>query len=200
MPQCHLIHIMKVIHTKLIRTKLIVRSFDEPKLAIDHYSTALKNGEYSDDAHIFKYGLALAHQENRNYDMAAKLLDELLAKDKNNTSYMLARADLEVQRGNYDSAIAIYERMDKFFPDYRPLILSYANTLIIAKRPNDAIEVLEDYDRYHTPDITYYTYLAQAQAQSGNIIESSVAKCRGIFPLPPPTGETRVAIQLLQGT
>ena len=179
---------------KLIRTKLIVRSFDEPKLAIDHYSTALKNGEYSDDAHIFKYGLALAHQENRNYDMAAKLLDELLAINKNNTSYMLARADLEVQRGNYDSAIAIYERMDKFFPDYRPLILSYANTLIIAKRPNDAIEVLEDYDRYHTPDITYYTYLAQAQAQSGNIIESSVANAEVYF----LTGETRVAIQLLQ--
>lgn len=107
---------------------------------------------------------------------------------------MLARAEVEVERGQFDEAIAIYARMDRLFPDYRPLILNYANTLILAKRPKDAIEVLEDYDKYHTPDIKYYTYLAQAQAESGNIIESSKANAEVYF----LTGETHVAIQLLK--
>ncbi len=179
---------------KLVRTKLIVRAFAEPKLAIDQYSTALQKGQFTDDAHILKYGLALAHLENRDFDMAAKLLDELLARDKNNTSYMLARADVEVERGQFNEAIASYADMERLFPDYRPLILNYASTLIKAKRPDDAIEILEDYDKYHTPDIIYFTYLAQAEAESGDIIESSMANAEVYF----LTGETQVAIQLLK--
>jgi predicted Zn-dependent protease len=179
---------------KLMRTKLIVRAFSEPRLAIDEFSAGLQKGEFTDDANILKYGLALAYLQNRDFDTAAKLFDELLASDKNNTSYLLARADVEVERGRYDDAIEIYKRMDRLFPDYRPLILNYASTLIKARRPKEAIKVLEDYDRYHTPDITYYTYLAQAEAESGDIIESSMANAEVYF----LTGETRVAIQLLQ--
>jgi predicted Zn-dependent protease len=179
---------------KLIRTKLIVKTYEDPVLAIDFYSNKLDKQEFTDDAENIKYGLALAYLENRDYAAATKLLDGLLAVDKNNTSFLLARADLEVQQGKYNEAISIYERMDRLFPDYRPLILSYSNTLIKAKQPKKAKEILESYGRYHTPDITYFTLLGRAEAEAGNIIESSIANAEYYF----LTGETRVAIDLLK--
>ena len=179
---------------QLIRTKLIVKSHSDPDAAVRYYSDRLSNREFSDDVNVTRYGLALAYMEDRDYDPATEILDDLLSKDNNNTSFLLARADVEVQRGNYTEAVKIYERMDKLFPDYRPLILSYANTLLKAEQPEEAKEILSSYSRYHTPDITYYTYLARAEAESGNVIESSVANAEYYF----LTGETLLAIDLLK--
>ncbi|MEX2354175.1 MAG: tetratricopeptide repeat protein, partial [Gammaproteobacteria bacterium] len=106
----------------------------------------------------------------------------------------LARADLETRQGNYREAGRIYSAMMHIYPDYRPLILSYANTLLTANRPREAMAVLANYEKYHTPDITYYNYLARAQAEAGNKIASSMANAEYYF----LTGETRVAIELLK--
>ena len=126
--------------------------------------------------------------------MPVLLLDKLLANDRENTSLMLAMADLEVRQQHYDSAIKLYAKMHKLFPDYRPLILSYAETLLTAKRSEQARIILENYGKFHTPDITYYEYLTRAEAESGNIINSSMANAEYYF----LTGETRVAIEQLK--
>jgi beta-barrel assembly-enhancing protease len=179
---------------KLIRTKLIVKSYNDPASAISFYKERLERGEYTDNVNIQKYGLAMSYMEKREYEAARLLLDELLNAEKNNTSFLLARADLELRQGNNNDAIIIYERMEKLFPDYRPLILSYANALLKAGQPKKAKNILQRYGRYHTPDITYYTYLARAEAESGNVIESSMANAEYYF----LTGETLVAIDLLK--
>lgn len=179
---------------KYIRTKMIVKSYSEPSSAIDYYSNRFEQERYTDDSNVLKYGLALAYLEDRNFDQARNILDSLLTIEKNNTSFLLARAELEVAQGDYDAAVLIYERMDKLFPDYRPVILSYSNALLKAQKPDQAKEILESYGRYHTPDITYYTYLARAEAESGNVIDSSIAHAEYFF----LTGETRIAIELLK--
>ncbi len=177
-----------------IRTKLIVRAFQDSSSAVDYYDDLVNKTEFSDAIVTNRYGLALAYVENRDFDKARMILDALLENDRNNTSLLLARADLEVQDGKFDDAIQIYERMDRLFPDYRPLILNYANALIKAKQADKARDILERYSRYHTPDLTYYTYLARAEADSGNEIESSMANAEYYF----LTGETLVAINLLK--
>jgi predicted Zn-dependent protease len=101
---------------------------------------------------------------------------------------------VDVREGNYDGAIKIYADMHHIYPDYRPLILSYANTLLTAKRPREARQILAEYGKYHTPDITYYDYLARAEAESGNPIESGMANAEYYF----LTGETLVAIEQLK--
>lgn len=179
---------------QLIRTKLIVRNFRNPEDAVKHFSNIINQGEFRDDIAVLRYGLALAHMENSEYEPARELLDSLLKADHENPSYLLARANLEARRQNYDEAIGIYERMQRIYPDYRPLILSYANTLLTAGRPGQARVVLANYSKYHSPDITYYTYLTRAEAESGNIIESSMANAEYYF----LTGETRVAIEQLK--
>lgn len=179
---------------QFIRTKLLVKSHKTPADAIKHYEAILAEGEFRDDIVPIKYGLALAHLENKDYTKAAALLDELIAKDTENLSLQLARADVEVRQARYDAAIAIYADMLNIYPDYRPLILSYANTLLTAKRPGEAKTVLENYGKYNTPDITYYNYLTRAEAEAGNTIEAGMANAEYYF----LTGETRVAIEQLK--
>jgi len=177
-----------------IRTKLIVRSQRSPDDALAHFNNLLTQGEYRDDIDIIRYGLALAHMDNRHYSQAQGLLDSLLDRDPENISLLLARADLETRQGNYLNATNIYAAMMNIYPDYRPLILSYANTLLTANRPGEAKNILSNYGKFHTPDITYYNYLARAEAESGNQIASVVANAEYYF----LTGETHVAIEQLK--
>jgi len=180
---------------QFIRTKLMVKSYNYPGDAVKHYKNIIDQGEFRDDIVTLRYGLALAYLENKDYTAASQLLESLLEKDKENMSMLLARAEVDVRQGNYDGAIKIYQDMKHIYPDYRPLILSYANTLLTAKRPDEAREVLADYGKYHTPDITYYGYLARAEAEAGNTIESTMANAEYYF----LTGETLIAIDQLRG-
>lgn len=179
---------------QFVRTKLIVKNYRNPEDAVRHFSNIINRGGIRDDIAAIRYGLALAYTENGDYEKARQLLDSLLERERENPSFLLARAELEARQGNYDEAIKFYRGMERIYPDYRPLILSYANTLLTANRPERARQVLDTYSKYHIPDINYYTYLTRAEAESGNYIESSIANAEYYF----LTGETRVAIQQLK--
>jgi len=179
---------------QFIRTKLLARSYRTPEEAAAHFSNEIARGEYRDDIATLRYGLALAYMDGRKYSQAQVLLDSLLDREPENISLLLARAELESRQGNYDEASKIYAAMMRIYPDYRPLILSYANTLLTGNRPREAKNILANYGRYHTPDITYYNYLARAEAESGNMIASSMAHAEYYF----LTGETHIAIERLK--
>jgi predicted Zn-dependent protease len=179
---------------RYVRAKLIVGSYDNPSDAVNFYSAKLNDGRIHDDGPILRYGLALAMTRAGDYGQARALLDGLLKRDPDNTSLLLASANLERQQGNYDTAIGIYEHMQKLYPRYRPLVFSYVDTLLAAKQPDKALKVLKGYGKVNDPDIKYYNYLARAEAESGNPIESSIAHAEYYY----LTGETRLAIQQLR--
>jgi len=177
-----------------IRAKLIVGSYKNPDDAVDYYRGKLNDGKIHDDEPVLRYGLAVALSHAGDYDQARSILDGLLKRQPENTSLLLASADLEKRHGNYDNAIAIYEHMQKLYPRYRPLVFSYAETLIDAKQPGKAIDVLKGYGKVNEPDLKYYEYLARAEAESNHPIESSIAHAEYYY----LTGETRIAIQELK--
>lgn len=178
----------------LIRAKLMARSFKNTNEAVNYFRDQVKEKEFTDDINTARYGYAIALTRAADYNTAREQLDALLAADKENTSYLLARADLEVEQGNFGNALQIYARMAKLYPDYRPLVLSYGETLLAAKRPQEARDLLKKYGKYNETDIVYYNYLARAEAESGNPIESSIANAEYYY----LTGETRVAIEQLK--
>ena len=178
----------------LIRAKLIARSFKNPNEAVEYFNKHVEDKEYTDNINAARYGYAIALMRTADYDKAREQLNILLANDKENTSYLLARADLETQQGNFGNALQIYAGMEKLYPDYRPLILSYTETLLAAKRPEKARDLLKKYGKYNEPDVVYFNYLARAEAEAGNPIESSIANAEYYY----LTGETRVAIEQLK--
>jgi predicted Zn-dependent protease len=178
-----------------VRAKLIVGSYQKnPMDAVSYYRGQLNDGKIHDDEAILRYGLALALMKVARFDEARSILDSLLQRQPENTSLLLARAGVEAEQGNFSRAIAIYDRMQKLYPRYRPLVFSYADTLLAAKQPQKALDLLKQYGKHNDPDIKYYDYLARAEAESGHPIESSIAHAEYYY----LTGETRVAIEQLK--
>lgn len=177
-----------------VRAKLTVRSYKNPLDAVDYYNTKLNDGKIHDDEPVLRYGLALALAGADKYDQARVILDNLLQRTPDNTSLLLARAELENRQGHYANAIKIYERMQKLYPLYRPLVFSYVDTLLVSRQPEKALKLLKQYGKNNDPDIKYYDYLSRAEADSGHPIEASIAHAEYYY----LTGETRVAIEQLK--
>lgn len=178
----------------LVKAKLVVKSHKTPEDAVELFSRRLANAGQERPADTDRYGYVIALTAAGQYALARQHIRRLLAGDQENTAYLLAAADIEVQQGNYDAAFNIFSEAEQLYPDYRPLVLTYANALLKAEQPYLARDKLRSYGKFQAPDITYYDYLARAEAESGNLIESSMAHAEYYF----LTGETRVAIEQLK--
>jgi predicted Zn-dependent protease len=179
---------------KLIRAKLVARSFRDPDRAVQHFRQELQRNEQMDVDGTLRYGLAIAHTENGDYATARGLLQELLKNEPENATFLLAAADVEVRQGDYPAAFRFFERAASLYPDYRPVVLNYSNALLLAKQPQKARDLLKKYGKFNEPDLTYYEYLTRAEAESGDPVESGIANAEYYY----LAGETRVAIERLR--
>ena len=179
---------------KYIRAKLLVQSFRNPSEAMKYCEDQLAGVEQVDPDGSLRYAYVQALMAAGKLDRARDYLDVLLKQDPENITFMLASAALEKQRGNFEQALNIYDRAAKLYPDYRPLVLNYANALLQAKRPEAARDLLRKYGKIADPDLTFYDYLTRAEAESGNPVESGMANAEYYF----LAGETRVAIERLR--
>ena len=106
---------------------------------------------------------------------------------------MLAAANIESEQRNYDAALGIYHKALQLYPDYRPLVLAYAKTLLDARQPKQARDLLHDYRRQQEPGPAFYELLSQAEAQNGSDANSGIAKAEFFY----LTGDTKLAIDRL---
>jgi len=178
----------------LMRAKLIARGFRNPKDAVNHFRRELEKVEHVDPEGVFRYGLALALLEDKQFAAARDLLDGLLHEQGENASFLLAAADVEVRQNHFAEATRIFERTEKLYPDYRPLVLNFSGMLLQAGDPARARDLLKKYGKYAEPDLTYYDYLSRAEAESGNSVDAGMANAEYYF----LSGETRVAIERLR--
>jgi len=179
---------------KFIRAKLIVMVHKESEGALRFYQDRLKRRPHHKDIMIYRYGYVLALTRAGQYEEARARIRALLAQEKENISFLLAAAALEVASGHYQQALGIYAEAEKLYPDYRPLILNYAKALQLAGQPARARDVLKNFGKYHRPDLNYYEQLARAQYEAGEPVESGIANAEYYY----LSGETRVAIERLK--
>lgn len=178
----------------LVRAKLLVGTYRNPAEAVKHFQQELARVENVDPDGVLRYGLALALLENKQYDGARDVLGGLLAERPENSSFLLAAADVEARQNRFADAIRIYERTEKLYPDYRPLVLNFSRTLLQSGDPLRARDLLKKYGKYAEPDLTYYDYLTRAEAESGSPVEAGMANAEYYY----LSGETRVAIERLR--
>jgi predicted Zn-dependent protease len=177
-----------------IKSKLMVLLRKNPYDAVKYFQQRLENEPYSDEFASLSYGHALALMQMDDYDQAEEKLMRLRAADPENSALILALADLEIKRNNYDRAFEIYADAMRLYPDYRPIVFAYARALLEDHRPDQAKEILREYGKYYEPDIIYYEYLARAEGEAGNKIESGMANAEYYY----LAGETTVAIDQIR--
>jgi predicted Zn-dependent protease len=178
----------------LIRAKLMARAYKDPHQAVAYFRNELARVEQVDPGGILHYGLAVSHMEAGNHAEARRLLRALLATDPENSAFLLAAAETEVRAGDFPAAFVLFDRAERLYPDYRPLVLNYSRTLLQAGQPEKARDLLKRFGKTHDPDLTYYEYLTRAEAESGNHVESGIANAEYYY----LGGETRVAIERLK--
>jgi len=177
-----------------IKAKLRVLLAKDPNEASKYFQQQLEADKYGDNSAFLNYGLALAQTETGDYDQAREKLMRLLASDPENTFYILALAALDVRQSDYADAFKIYDKAIKIYPDYRPVVFSYAKALLEDNKPEKAKDILREFGKYYEPDIIYYEYLTRAEGEAGNKIESGMASAEYYY----LAGETGVAIDQIR--
>jgi predicted Zn-dependent protease len=177
---------------ELVRAKIEVFSYKNVKDAIAIFNDRLANTPV-DDKDPVRYGYVLALTRAGAYRLAREQLSVLLNNDSDNIAYMLAAANIESEQRNYDAALGIYRKAQQLYPDYRPMVLAYAKTLLDARQPEQARDFLHDYRRQQEPGPAFYELLSQAEAQNGSEANSGIAKAEYFY----LTGDTKLAIDQL---
>ena len=177
-----------------IKAKLMVLSFKNPADGVKYFKDRVENEKFTNEYTPLRYGYALALVEAGDFPLAEDYLRGLLKDDPENPSFLIAAANLETKRNNYDKAMAYYDQAIKIYPDYRPVAISYTKALLQNHQPQKALEVLKNYSKFKEPDLEYYEYLTRAEAESGDTIEASIASAEYYY----LSGETKLAIQQLQ--
>ena len=177
---------------ELVRSKIEVNGYKNAKDAVKTFKQRLENTPTEKKIPV-RYGYVLALTKAGNYYLAREQLKALLSRDKENIAYMLAAAHIESAQRNYTAALGIFQKAYQLHPDYRPLVLAYAKTLLDSGQPAQARDLLHHYRRQQEPDPAYYDLLAQAEAQNGSMANSGIAKAEYFY----LTGDTKLAIDRL---
>ena len=177
----------------LVHAKLEVDNYRDKKDAVRVFAKRLAE---QPDQDAIRYGYSLALMTVGDYQGGREELNILLSKDKENIAYLLVAAQLEVAQKNYAEALDIFRGAYQIYPDYQPLILRYAKALIDVQQADQARDLLRHYRRRHEPGPLYYNLLAQAEAQSGALVDSDMTRAEYFYLI----GNTKRAIEILLQT
>ncbi len=177
----------------LMRTRLRVLTADDPKLLVEEFEQALRDGQYERED-VARYGYAEALIAARDFGRARVQVTELLRHDPGQSAYQLSAARLDLAAGDKVRAVERYQEALRLFPDSRPVVLGYIDALIRTGQGDAARKRLREYAYEHTPDPRYYKMLAEAEELAGSNVESHIALAEYYFSL----GETPMAMQQLE--
>ena len=113
-----------------------------------------------------QYGYVLALLSINQYQQAEEQLVPLLRQSHDHLNYAIAMAEAEIGRHQYASAVTRLSELHANYPDNYAALISYAQSLIDAEKPEQAAVILLQGTRQFSTDLTMCEQLARAQAAS----------------------------------
>lgn len=180
------------INYELVRAKLEFNNYKNVDNAITSFEKRLSDSPAKRNNAV-RYGYIMALTKAGEYDTAWQQSQVLLEWDHDNIAYILVATNIALQQGNYDAALDMYQKAYRLYPDYKPLVLAYAKARLDNKQPTEARDLLRRYRRQQELGPAYYDLLAQAESESGSVVNSAIAKADFFYLI----GDTKLAIQRL---
>lgn len=162
----------------LVQARLRALTERRPEAAVAFFDHALERETDPARRAAHEYGLAIAQQRRGHYDLAAGLLEPLIASNPNELAFQLQMADLDVQRGRADAAL---ERLSTLYHDFsgnHALAVAYAEALIAQDDPAQAriaTDVLRQELLEHQDDPRLYELYARSANEAGDDVRASEA-------------------------
>jgi predicted Zn-dependent protease len=150
----------------LARANLRQRRDSNPQRAVEHFAKTLEQGRYRDKT-AQRYGYALALLRAGRLEAARKQLAPLLEAHPSQTEFLVLSAEIDRRAGTPARAIRTLKAPVGLDPSNWPLNQAYAEALMAAKRPTDALAALERFVALRPGIAPIYELMADAAGKAG---------------------------------
>lgn len=177
----------------LVRAKLSIATATDPAQAKDFYETSLRDRNYAHES-IARYGYALALTEAGDFDKARVQIDQLLRAEPNLLAFRLAAARLEEKAGNYDAALAHFDKGRMLDAESRAATYGYVDLLTRLGQGEKAKTTLRNFGDPDQRDPRFHKLMAQAEESLGDQANSHFSLAEYYR----NTGELELAVEQLR--
>jgi predicted Zn-dependent protease len=153
---------------QLIRTRVALSFIEGDEEAITHFREKRARG--GRNAVPAQYGLILALTRGGYLAEARELLQPMREFSPDNIVYRIAEAEIDIEAGKYDVAVATLQEGLSLSPNNHPLTMSVANAYIQGTYYAKADKILSRHTRSHPGDAHLWFLLSEAQEKSGNTL------------------------------
>ena len=101
-------------------------------------------------------------------DEAREIMALLIEKDRERISFYELLARIEIESGNIDKALFIYEDNLELYPQDRILVRGYTRILNKVNRSRDALAILDRFDNYQPLDAAMRQIAARSYERLGD--------------------------------
>jgi predicted Zn-dependent protease len=176
----------------LIRTKLQANE-GTPQDAVTEFSSQIREHKYRNET-AARYGLAQALMRAQNYTKATQEIDTLHKSKAASPMIESLAADLRNKQNDPAGALTILRAAHLRYPQARGLNYSLADTLLLAKQPQEALSFIQEDLQNYPSDAHMQTLLARTYATLGNPLQQHRAQAEA-YAL---QGQLLMAIEQLQ--
>ena len=162
-------HIREGQEYHLMRNRLQVHYARSPQVAVETFEAYLER----DDAvrsEAIEYGLAVAYQENAQYEKAQSILEQLLANNPGRITFQVTLADVLISEQRYEQAKRVLQPALNRNPGNYPVTYSLAKAEIEAGNGAAAARLLRDLTRDYPGHEHLWLRLAEAEGMARNIV------------------------------
>lgn len=153
----------------LTRADLRQQAISNPNRAVDEIAIRLESGRYRSEI-AERYGYALALLRANRPKEAQTQLRRLLAEHPSQVEFIILHARIDQRLGQPARAIEQLQSAAALSPASWPLQQAYAEALLDANRPQEALRVLERFIDYRKDLAPIYQLLSDAAGKSGQRI------------------------------
>jgi len=149
----------------LLRAKLRVLN-QPPTSAVAEFSDAIRDQRYANLTSA-QYGLTLALMQAQQYDAAEIAYKKLKLIGAKKPIIDSLGAKIKQSAGDIKGALQRYREARSRYPTYRPLMYGYADALLAAGQPDDAVKLVTELISLYPDDDHLYELQSRAYAQQG---------------------------------
>lgn len=153
----------------LMRSRLQVHYASSPASAVEVFESYLNRDDAKKNDAI-SYGLAVAYKENKQFDKAEKILQELLSKNPGRITFQVSLAEVYTEQKRYEAARQILKTTLSRNPRNYPVTWALASLEIADGNGTAAASYLKELTRQRPSGDQIWLRLAEAEGMARNIV------------------------------
>lgn len=155
----------------LTRANLRQRSYARAENAVEHFRETLARRRFRHES-AERYGYALALTRAQRLPRAREQVERLLAEYPAQVEFVVLAAEIDRRAGRAECAVADLRGAVGLDPTNWPLNQAYAEALLAAERPAEALAALERFVARRANLTAIYQLMADAAHKSGQVAQT----------------------------